>query len=516
MKMTRKIISMVACAFIGVSAMAQNAYDALRYSEQYAEGTARSVAMGNAFVALGGDLGALSLNPASSAVYRFSEVALTPSVTVSRSEADYLGGMQEGSKTRAGISNVGFVTTVNTGRANSGLLSWNFGVAFNKQNNYTFAKKAYGVTDQTSWLSSLAYDTDGIYAPNMDMGGGRDPFYYSGATWNSVMAWNNSLLDTLPGTNDMYIAATENLNGSDISVGGLLSQKFRSSSVGNVTEAVINWGGNFSNKLFVGVNLGIQSLYYCYEEKYAEEAMDSRDFQTGFMNFSQGYKYTATGTGVNLKAGMIYVPVQWLRFGASISTPTWMYIEEEWEGGMNSQFDDGYRQSLISPVGTYNYRLNTPFRWNAGAAVVLGSLGVLSADYESVDYSRAKLEDMDYEFGYDQENSEIQQLLGKQNIFRIGAEINVNPVCAHRGGYQYYSSPYVGGSSEDAREVVSLGTGFTFPQPAGDIFVDFTFQKLVGKTTQEFTLYGDTDIAAPVGVNRNSYWKLLLSVGYRF
>lgn len=507
---------MVACAFIGVSAMAQNAYDALRYSEQHAEGTARSVAMGNAFVALGGDMGALSLNPAASAVYRFSEVVFTPSVTVSRSEADYLGSIQDGSKTRAGISNVGFISTVNTGREHSGLLSWNFGVVFNKQNNYTFAKKAYGVTDQTSWLSSLAYDTDGIYAPNMDMGGGNDPFYYSGASWNSVLAWNNSLLDTLPGTDDMYFAATENLNGSDISVGGMLRQNYRSSSVGNVTEAVINWGGNFSNKLFVGVNLGIQSLYYRYDEKYAEEALDSRNFQTGFMNFSQGYKYTATGTGINLKAGMIYVPVQWLRFGASISTPTWMYIEEEWEGGMNSQFNDGYRQSLISPLGTYNYRLNTPFRWNAGAALVLGSLGVLSADYESVDYSRAKLKDMDYEFGYDQENSDISRLLGRQNIYRVGTEINVNPVCALRGGYQYYSSPYVNASSEDVKEVVSLGAGLSIPQPAGDIFVDLTFQKLLGKTTQEFTLYGDTQIAAPVGVNRNSNWKLLLSVGYRF
>ena len=39
---------MAACVLIGTCAMAQTAYDALRYSEQYAEGTARSVAMGNA------------------------------------------------------------------------------------------------------------------------------------------------------------------------------------------------------------------------------------------------------------------------------------------------------------------------------------------------------------------------------------------------------------------------------------------------------------------------------------
>lgn len=514
--MFRKIISMAACVLIGTCAMAQTAYDALRYSEQYAEGTARSVAMGNAFVALGGDMGAFSLNPASSAVYKYSEVVFTPSVTVSRSEADYLGTLQSGSKTKLGIANVGFVSTVNTGRTNTGLINWNFGIVFNKQNNYTFGKKVYGKTDQTSWLSALAYETDGIYAPRMDIGDGNDPFYYSGAPWNSILAWNNTLLDTLPGTDDMYIGATENLNGSDISVGGMLNQKYKTTSVGNVTEAVINWGGNFGNKLFVGVNMGIQSLYYCYEEKYAEEALDSRDFNTGFMSFSQGYKYTATGTGINLKAGLIYVPVQWFRLGASISTPTWMYVEEEWESGMNAEFNDGYRQSLISPLGTYNYRLNTPFRWNAGAAFVLGNLGVVSADYESVDYSRARLEDMDYEFGYDQENSEIQQLLGKQDIFRLGAELNVAPFCAVRGGYQYYSSPYVNGTSDDVKQVLSLGTGMQFETLSGLVFVDLTYQQLLKKSVQEFALYGDTDIAAPVGTNRNSNWKLLLSVGYRF
>ena len=50
----RLIISLaVFCSVF--AANAQGAYDALRFSQQHAEGTARSVAMGNAFVALGGD-----------------------------------------------------------------------------------------------------------------------------------------------------------------------------------------------------------------------------------------------------------------------------------------------------------------------------------------------------------------------------------------------------------------------------------------------------------------------------
>lgn len=513
--MIRKYICLLACALIGTSAMAQNAYDALRFSEQYAEGTARSVAMGNAFVALGGDMGAFSLNPASSAVYRYSEFVFTPSATVATSKVDYLGWAHDDSKTRAGIANIGFVSTSRTGREHSGLVSWSAGLVFNKLNNYTFGQKVYGQTDKTSWLSSLAYNTDGIFAPDMDMRGGYDPFYHSGAGWNSVLAWNNSLLDTLPGTNNAYIAATENLNGKDISVGGMLEQRYNCSTVGNVTEAVINWAGNFSNRLYIGVNLGIQSIYYKYEERYAEEAMNRSDFQTGFRYFSQGYRYTATGTGINLKAGMIYLPTNWLRLGASISTPTWMYLEEEWENGMNSEFNDGYRQSLLSPLGTYNYRLNTPFRWNVGAALVMGARGVISADFESVDYSRARLKDMDYEFGYQVENNDIKSLFAKQDIIRLGAEINATAACALRAGYQHYSSPYADGSSDDEVEVVSFGAGYVFPCMSGDLFVDLTYQQHL-KKKEGFALYGDTQIPAPVGTANNSNWKLLLSVGFRF
>lgn len=513
--MARKFIFTLAVVFAGVAAYAQNAYDALRYSEQFSEGTARSVAMGNAFVALGGDMGGLSVNPASSAVYRYSEFVFTPSITVSGMESDYLGWSSSANKTRAGIANLGFVGSYNTGRR-SGLVNWSVGLVLNKQNNYTNTRKVFGRTDESSWLASLAYNTDGIYAPDMDLADYNDPFYLSNASWNSILGWNTSLLDTLPGTSDMYYAATENLNGDEISVGGELAQRFNAVSTGNVTEAVINWGGNFSNKLFVGVNLGIQSILYKYEESYSEEAGNSSDFMSGFRYFNAGYRYKATGTGINLKAGFIYLPTEWLRVGASISTPTWMYLSEEWENGMYSEFDDGYRQNITSPLGTYNYRLNTPFRWNAGVALRIGNIGLLSADYESVDYSKAKLRDADYEFGYDVENSDINRLFAKQDVVRVGAEVNVNPAFAVRGGYQYYSSPYTDGSSDDALNVGSVGIGYVAPWGASDFFIDVTYQQKLHSGREEFSLYDNTTIAAPAGTAKNSNWKLLVSLGFRF
>lgn len=514
--MSKKLISVAVTLLCTASIYAQGVYDALRYSEQYSEGTARSAAMGNAFVALGGDLGAIPINPASSAIYRFSEFVITPSVTNANSSVNYLGNSSSDNKTRFGVSNFGYVGSFNTGRGNQGLVSWSLGLLVNKQNNYTSSMSAFGREGNTSWLSSLAYNTNGIDAVNMDMNDHSDPFYYSNASWNSILGWNCSLMDTLPGTYDQYLAATENLDGHDIFVAGDLDQKYRSSSIGNITEAIINFGGNFSNKLYIGASLGIQSIYYKYEERYSEQAANSALFNSGFDYFSVAYRYKATGTGINLKAGLIYIPADWIRLGATIATPTWTYLSEEWENNMQAEFNDGYNQRLVSPLGTYNYRLNTPFRWSVGAALKLGYIGVLSVDYESVDYSNAELKDADYEYGYPYENSDIKQMLTKQDILRVGAEGNVAPGIAMRAGYQYYSSPYADAGSDNAKHIGSFGVGYSAPLGASDFFIDLTYQQYLKKYTEEFSLYSDTDVNAPVGTNKMNNWKILLSLGLRF
>jgi len=72
----KKSILIISSILLTTAISAQNRYDALKYSQQFYEGSARSIAMGNAFTSLGGDLGVLSINPASSAVYRYSEFHL--------------------------------------------------------------------------------------------------------------------------------------------------------------------------------------------------------------------------------------------------------------------------------------------------------------------------------------------------------------------------------------------------------------------------------------------------------
>ncbi len=86
----KKILISLAAVVTVTALQAQTAYDALLYSKQNYQGTARSVAMGNAFTALGGDLGALGINPAASALYKHSELVFTPAFNIISSNTDYL------------------------------------------------------------------------------------------------------------------------------------------------------------------------------------------------------------------------------------------------------------------------------------------------------------------------------------------------------------------------------------------------------------------------------------------
>ena len=143
------LLILALAAFTGLNA--QTAEDALNFSQEYYEGTARSMAMGNAFTALGGDLGGLAINPASSAVFRCSQISFSPSLTSNSWTSSYLGNGLSGKNTGLTMSNLGTVITVDTGNYN-GLLNYNFGLVFNRKNSFRSALKAEGTTSNSSML----------------------------------------------------------------------------------------------------------------------------------------------------------------------------------------------------------------------------------------------------------------------------------------------------------------------------------------------------------------------------
>ena len=68
--------------------ISQNIFDALRYSNDKVEGSARFSAMSGAFGALGGELSAVSINPAGSAIFSKGIASFTVSNYKTSNDSD--------------------------------------------------------------------------------------------------------------------------------------------------------------------------------------------------------------------------------------------------------------------------------------------------------------------------------------------------------------------------------------------------------------------------------------------
>src|SRR5690606_14940641 len=95
-------------------ASAQTIDDVLRYSTENLQGTARFQAMGGAFGALGGDLSALNVNPAGSAVFNYSEIGLTGSNYHSNNDVLYGGSLLNTKENSLEMNQIGGVLVFKT------------------------------------------------------------------------------------------------------------------------------------------------------------------------------------------------------------------------------------------------------------------------------------------------------------------------------------------------------------------------------------------------------------------
>ena len=267
----KKITTLFLILATAASLYAQTDADAILMAQERYEGTARSMAMGNAFTALGGDLGGLGINPAASGVFRYSQFTVTPSLTNTRSAIDYLGNLQNTRNTGFTLSNIGFVLSFDTGNY-SGLLNYNFGFVYNKKNNFRTKMAAHGTTDQSSMLGAYAsrlnlFDYDQGWSTDISkesLEASNAFSVYSDFFWPSILAWNADGLAPFytdsRETNYIYIASTENDENGRIVTDGPLNQYFNRKTYGSVEEFAFNFGGNVNDIFYFGVNLNLHTV----------------------------------------------------------------------------------------------------------------------------------------------------------------------------------------------------------------------------------------------------------------
>ena len=504
--MKRYILSVI---LLGVSlgAFAQSAETAAAISEKQYGGSARTIAMGNAFTALGGDIGALTINPASSGVMRATQFSLSPSINIASGSTDYLGVGSKASKTNFAFTGIGFVWCYDTGNY-TGLLNFNLGFSHTRNNDFHQYMELAGTASNSSKLASIAENLTGTDPADLEESAGYDPYNNSNLDWSDITAWNADVIGYIDGTSYEYISSAENLSGGYIYIPGDIRQRFNRHTYGGADDYTVNIGANISDKLFLGANVTLTSVDMTVDENYQEYAIDPTLFDDKFSSYKENYWSRTSGAGISLKFGAIWNPVGGLRLGAAVETPTWYSLTDSWQYYSTSSFTDGSSYEAYSPYGQYSYNMTTPFRFNVGASYVFGNIGLLSVDYERADYSSTLLETESgsFENAIDDENYILKSNYQAANIFRVGGELRFVNNLSLRAGFASYGSPVKNGLSSN---YISGGLGWNID---GSSSLDFAYQYKMA-SDYNFTLY---DYEAPTGSVEYTGHKFVLTYCLRF
>ncbi len=526
---------------ISHAAHAQGGYanDALLYMRQNPAGTARTLGLAGANVSLGADFGNLTSNPAGLGFFTKSEVSLTPGVGFGTTNA-----VQATNSAAVGNNFPSLSQTANSFHiASAGLVFANRRPDSDNTSDWRGGSFALGFTRLADFNQGLHYQNstddnhsffqrlrepynNGDYTSAEYQSNVQDIYnQYNTHTYTNIdgLAYGTGLVDQVevpnPGTGSastqtvFRVGSPAPTNDPKASAAlraarkGAITQTEDILTKGSLSQFDLGYGGNYRDRLYIGGGVGIVSLNRTRNSTFSESSAGQQDFM------STDYLKT-TGTGINARLGVIVRAADALRFGASIQTPTYIRLTEQYSTSLTANTlyaAQGTTASLSTQPGTFEYSVTTPFRANGGATAVLGKVGFITADVEYVGYAQAKFNTTDgsSDQGLNDGNANIANNYRSVVNFRVGAEARLD-VFRLRAGYAYYSSPYQYNAIDRSQQYYSVGAGVR----TKSFFVDVAGLYLTGK--DQYQPYSLAYVAPPTVNQTTNRFTASLTGGLLF
>lgn len=536
----KKTIISLAIASLPAMAGAQSAIDLYNLNKSDLNGTARFMSMGGAFTALGGDLSTLGQNPAGIGVYRGSDLGLTLDLNFQSSKTTAGNAVESINKTHFYCTNFGYVGTARLDSETMPTFSW--GATFNRAVNFDrFYGGSFGQLG-TSLSNYIAARAEG-YAPDV-LGEDRsyNPFTDSNADWLSIMGYNTYMINPTGVAGQyqgLYVPGSTGGNG-----------EYWVHEKGYVDEYNITFGGNFVNMIYWGLGFGITDINYQREAFYDEELDNARVYDKYNDNMTNGNAYNAlsnyshiSGTGFNVKFGLIFKPINEFRIGAAIHTPTWYNLSENYDANIqysygfnfneNGQPMSAYSDDYPSDIAAWNWRMKTPWKLTIGAAGVIGGRFIISADYEYNDYRNMTASAPNRWDNYVEltdVTQDVKNYFKASNTVRIGAEARLTPRFSLRAGYSHTTTNVNNGVNENTQYIYTAGTdpSYTFNKGtdnvafglgyrAGSFYIDAAYvHRSTSSTYHAFSPFGSQLVNTPMASVSTKHNDVILTLGFKF
>lgn len=530
------IFGLILCA--GFTAAAQGAGEALLFGENTYYGTARSAGLGNAVTALGGDLGSIGINPAGSAVNSWSQFTITPALTIFSGTSRFNGANPDhNTRGRLNMPNIGAVVTMDTHRT-SGLKAVSFGFVSNTTDIYNSSISTSGRNNQNSYMGFLAdyatrYQISSAALNDKNL---SNLDYYT--DWPAAIGYQTGVVNPATGVDGApYISPVQDNTTPGYPMRGDIDQEYSFKERGSKQDILINLGFNFSDRFMIGGNIGLLEFSYTRDVTLREVAVNPADFPCSvsngdgtssaarFEDMRYSHQYCADGSGIYAKLGIIAIPFDGLRIGASVQTRTAGQIREvRWYQG-SSNFTDGSKSHSHggdrSSEYEYKYDLSMPARYSFGLAYTIPGVGLLSADYELSDYGTSRYREHYYadDSAFNESNKQVSDYLGIAHYIRAGLEVRLASL-ALRAGYNLAISPLLsftpfdgtimGASDKVYTNTFSGGIGY---DSGSSFFMDFALRARINPEKFQY-LYPTAD--SPEISTVSSLWNALVTFGFRF
>jgi len=503
----------VSLALVSSVAMAQETYENTKLIDNNLNGTARYVGMGGAMEALGADLSTIGTNPAGLGLFRKGKVDLSFGL-VSQTGMNKFSSLN---KTNMSFDQIGVVFNVNK----TPNVSFNIGFNYHKSRNFDQLLNAANTLNNAS-QNKLTYQK------------------YRNQVFQTQDDATYSQVDNLYMKNLLYNNTTSTYYYFPAS-GYLYNQQNK----GYIGEYDMNLSANINDRVYLGLTMGIHDVHYKGYTEYTENFVHNANNIPGLtLNDSR----EITGTGFDVKFGAIVRPMAEspFRLGAYVHTPVWYDLTTS----NYTELTDGTLRPSIGE--SYDFRVNTPWKFGLSAGTTLADRVALGATYEYAAYNamQTRIKDggtYDWYYGTYYEsshndrvmNNHTEEALRGQHTLKLGVEAKITDHFSLRAGYNYLSALFKdlaekNGSLKSPGTYYASSTSYVnwkdtnrFTFGLGWNVWRFNIDLAYQYSQQNGTFYPFMDyydgpgtsvednIANPTKVN-NKQHQLLLTMGYKF
>jgi hypothetical protein len=478
-------------------------------------GSARIQAMGGAQVALGGDYSTAFSNPAGLGFFNRSEATLSLGQNFYNSSAQYLATTTKDSRSNLNVP--GFSIVLHSDKNTGNIVSGNFAISLTRTNNFNQNFTYGGQNPNNSLIDYFVQQSNGTY-PN-DLNYGNSYYTLQRLAYNTYLIGPQNEVSKNADSSIWHTYADQ------------VPQQHELVKISGAQNQVnFAYGLNFNDRVYLGGAIGLPSFNYRSQKTYSET------FATGpLFGFDLAEDYQIKGSGVNATIGTIIRAKDFIQFGLSIATPTYFYdVNDNYNATLTSGWDNYTYVDITYPSHTTvfkvgqnnvrrdsiselvaNYALTTPWRIKAGATFFIKKHGLITAEVEKVNYSKAHLKSNTDGLDFSQDNSDIKALYNNVYNIRLGGEYRYLKYRV-RAGYSFMPDPYASKQGNVDNSITGITGGLGYRNDK--FFVDLGFSLSQWNSSyRPYTLYsGSSTISSssPLVKLQHSTTAFMVTVGF--